>query len=110
MRRAGCSLVAWRSGVDSQHRHPRLAKDILHYYLTHPAAVDTTEGLAHWRLLEEYVERTLRETQDALEWLVNCGFLRRVPRRGGPPVFMMNHDRRGDAEVFVAHEDADGDR
>ena len=80
------------------------------YYLTHPAAVDTSEGLAHWRLLEEYVERTLRETQDALEWLVECGFLRRVVRRGGSPVFMMNPDRRDEAEQFVAQEGGDGNR
>jgi len=83
----------------------------LHYYLTHPTAVDTTEGLAQWRLLEEYVERTLRETQEALDWLVDCGFLRRVARPGGRAVFMMNPGRRRDAEAFMAREAADhGDR
>jgi hypothetical protein len=76
--------------------------DLLNYYLTHPTAVDTSEGLARWRLLEEYVERTMRETEDALGWLVAHGFLREIPRRGGRPVFMMNADRRRDAELLLA--------
>jgi hypothetical protein len=80
----------------------------MHYYLTHPTAVDTSEGLARWRLLEEYVERTMRETQEALDWLVARGFLREIPRRSGRPVFMMNTDRRQEAELFLAdaHEAA----
>jgi hypothetical protein len=76
--------------------------DLLHYYLTHPTAVDTSEGLARWRLLEEYVERTMRETQEALDWLVAHGFLREITRPGGRTVFMMNADRRPDAERFLA--------
>lgn len=74
----------------------------MRYYLTHPTAVDTSEGLARWRLLEEYVERTMRETQEALDWLVAHGYLSKVTRPGGRTVFMMNPDRRDEAEAFVA--------
>jgi len=34
-------------------------KEILRYFLRHPQAADTLEGIVRWRLLEERVERTL---------------------------------------------------
>ena len=87
---------------------PRLAKDLLSYYLKHPTTVETTEGLARWRLLEEYVERTIRETEQAIHWLVERGFLREVVRPGGRSVYVINPDRRDQAEALV--EDAATDR
>jgi hypothetical protein len=80
---------------------PRLAKDILSYYVKHPMAADTCEGLARWRLLEEYVEQTTRETEKALEWLVAHGFLSATTGPGNRRVFVLNADRRQDAETFV---------
>jgi hypothetical protein len=96
----------------SEPLQPRLAKDVLRYYLTHPTAVDTCEGLARWRLLEEYVERTTRETEEALAWLVGHGFLDEITRPGGRTVFYMRPDRRFEAERFVESErpEIHGDR
>lgn len=84
---------------------PRLVKDILSYYVKHPFAADTCEGLARWRLLEEYVEQTTRETEEALEWLVGHGFLSARTGPGNDRVFMLNADRRKDAETFVGHQE-----
>jgi hypothetical protein len=81
---------------------PRLAKTILSYYVKHPLAADTTEGLARWRLLEEYVEKTTRETEQALEWLVREGYLSVRTGPGNRSVFTLNADRRLDAATFVA--------
>ena len=80
---------------------PRLAKDILSYYVKHPMAADTCEGLARWRLLEEYVEQTTRETEQALDWLVTRGFLSASSGPGNDRVFVLNADRRQEAETFV---------
>ncbi len=91
-------------------RSPPLAKDLLNYYLRNPASIDTSEGLARWRLLEEYVERTVRETEEALGWLVRHGFLRELRRPGGRPVFVMDPERRADAETFVNGADDRGRR
>lgn len=85
-----------------RHPQPRLVRSILSFYLERPTLVETNEGLARWRLLEERIDRTLRETQAALDWLVDERFLREIPRRSGAPVFMMNYDRRQDAEKFVS--------
>ena len=93
---------------------PPLAKPLLSYCLEHPTTADTSEGFARWRLLEQYVEHTMRETEVALEWLVRHGFLREIPRPAGPPVFVMNPERRREAADFVADrpdpEDDRGDR
>jgi hypothetical protein len=91
--------------------HPRLAKELLGYYVKHPKAADTAEGLARWRLLAEYVERTVRETEEALEWLVTRGFLRQEPMSGGRPVFVLNAERQLEAKEFLdAKEDYVGER
>lgn len=91
---------------------PRLARDLLRLYLTNPTMVETIEGLARWRLAEQLIEQTIRETQQALEWLVGRGFLREISGRRGRTVFMMNPDRREDAQQWVgaARGDRRGDR
>ena len=81
---------------------PHLAKDILSYYVKHPMAADTCEGLARWRLLEEYVEQTTQETEKALDWLVSHGFLSARVGIGNRRVFVLNADRRQDAATFVS--------
>ena len=82
----------------------------MNYYLAHPSAVDTSEGLARWRLLEEYVERTIRETEEALAWLVEREALRQIERPCGRSVFVMNPDRRDAARQFVATSETHGER
>jgi hypothetical protein len=42
----------------TQRMCPRLTKDILRFYVEHPGVAETPEGLARWRLLEQYVEDT----------------------------------------------------
>ena len=88
---------------------PKLARDLLKLYLTNPTLVETTEGLARWRLAEQLLDQTIRETEQALEWLVSRGFLRQISGRGRT-VFMMNPDRRDEARHWIGHgsEERDG--
>ena len=82
------------------------------YYVTHPMAADTCEGLARWRLLEKYVEQTTHDTEKALDWLVSHGFLSVRVGPGNRRVFVLNADRRQDAETFVEDpkDESRGDR
>ncbi len=73
------------------------AANVLRYFLRHPRAVDTLEGIAHWRILEQVVARELRGTDLALRWLVKQGVLRVETRRGVPPLFRLDTRRRSTA-------------
>jgi hypothetical protein len=64
--------------------------EILSYFLRNPRAIDSVEGIAQWRLLDETIHRNVREVAEALEWLVEQGFVMRKSLRSGPPVFSLN--------------------
>lgn len=76
--------------------------DILNYFLRNPQMADTLEGIARWRLMNETIHRSVEETNEALEWLTEQGFLARVPRAGAGMIFRLNPDKRDGAELFLA--------
>ena len=93
---------AYAIAMDRRHtRPPRRAREILKHYLENPHTVDTLEGIAAWRLIEDIVRTRVREIDEALEWLVTRGYLdRRVPM-AAPPVYRLNERRRAEAERLV---------
>ena len=96
----GCRL---RGG---ERRQDEIAREILGYFMRNPKAVDTLEGIARWRLLEEVVYRTLDETQEAVEWLVKHGALLETPTTGYGPVFRLNAQKEA-GTLFDAAQDCD---
>ena len=88
---------------------PELAKVILRYYLAHPDAVDTLEGLARWRLLEDRVHHTVTQVEKALDWLIARGFLQKTVRAASPPTFALNSEKRDQGGKFPAGEAFLGD-
>lgn len=64
-------------------------KQILNYFLRNSKAADTLEGIARWRLLEEQVHRSLQQTESALAWLVEQGFLEEVETVGSSRIFRL---------------------
>jgi hypothetical protein len=76
-------------------------KKILSYFVRHPEAADTHEGIARWRLLEEAIYQTTEETREALSWLVSKGFLRETSIVGRAPIFQLNSGKRKEAEEFL---------
>ena len=52
-----------------------LRRLIATYFLRNPEGVDSLEGIARWRLLEEQVHTTVEQTHLALEWLVSHRYL-----------------------------------
>jgi len=78
-----------------------LVKQILSYFLRNPNAADSLEGITRWRLLEEQIHRNLQETEVALAWLVDEGFLDEIRNQGTTPIFRLNADRRADVPSFL---------
>ena len=78
-----------------------MVKQVLNYFVRNPNAADNLEGITRWRLLEEQINRSLQETQVALTWLVEQGFLDEVEAPGTTPIFRLNPERRTDAVAFV---------
>jgi hypothetical protein len=79
----------------------KTAKDILKYFLRHPAAADDLEGIARWRLLDEKVHQSLQETNQALEWLVEKGLLVAESHPVSGTLFRLNNQKRGEIENFL---------
>ena len=55
-----------------------VARQILAYFLRNPDAADSAEGVARWRVMDEQVWTSVRETFAALRWLVAKGYLEEV--------------------------------
>ena len=85
---------------------PGVARQILSYFVRNRKAVDTLEGVARWRLLEEQVNRSVRQTEAALDWLVEQGFLEEVsPPSTKVSLFRLNSQRHDEALSFLSgHE------
>lgn len=84
-----------------QIQPPEKAREVLNYFFHNPRAADTLEGVARWRLLEETVRRSLNETEQALDWLVREGYLKRVSTPYTGPIYQLNNDERARAKEFL---------
>lgn len=87
---------------------PARAAEVLRYYVENPGAVDTLEGIARWRLLDDFVRRRVAETEEALQWLVEHGYLERgdaLP--AGTPVYRLSTRGAGEA-ARVLTDDGEG--
>ena len=80
----------------------KLAKEILSYFVRNPQAADSVKGVAQWRLLEERVHRQVEETDAALGWLVQHGYLMKVSPEFTEAVYRLNLENRSEAERFLS--------
>jgi hypothetical protein len=87
--------------VTTSRRAPRPARKILAYFFRNPSAVDTLEGIARWRLLEEEIHRRVVEIRRALEWLVGRGFLIETTRTSTDRLYRLNPYMQKQAELFL---------
>ena len=79
----------------------QIARDILSYLLLHPAAADSFEGIARWRVLEEIARRSVASTEDAMQWLIAKGFLSEEKIAGGRTIYRLEASKRKEAELLV---------
>jgi hypothetical protein len=91
--------------ASDQQPDETVVRDVLNYFLRNPQAVDSLEGIARWRLLDEVVRRKVEETRKALEWLVRQKYLSKTMVAGGDPVFSLNPDNIAKAKEFLSAPD-----
>jgi len=84
-----------------------IAREILSYFLRNPQATDNLLGIARWRLLEESVHRSVRETEAVLQWLIAQGYLRELHPEGSEHLFQLEPAKREEAQRFL---DAQGSK
>lgn len=78
-----------------------VAKEILRYFLSNPAAVDNFTEIVRWRLMQERVRRNVEDAKSALDWLTAQGYLSEEARLGTESLFHLNPARVEDAVFFV---------
>jgi len=90
-------------------KHPDAAAvdEILSYFVRNPQAADNLEGIARWRLLNEFITRQVDETQRALLWLVAKGYLRETSAAGTGLIYRLNPDKADEACEFLARSKPD---
>jgi hypothetical protein len=81
---------------------PEIAKQVLSYFVRNPQAADTLEGIARWRLLEEQLHHSLRQTDAAIQWLVDKGYLQAIQPVSSVRLFRLDPRRQQDAVKFLA--------
>ena len=89
---------------------PTPAMEILSYFTRNPQAADSLEGIARWRLLDEAIHRSVQETETALGWLVDRGYLIESSRPGIKPIYRLNPDRIADSAETLARSEKAGAR
>ena len=87
--------------LSKRHTKKGLSRDILKYFLRNPQAADTLEGVANWRLLDEVIYYVVKDTSEALEWLVSQGYLVKDSSIGSNDIFQLNPQKRKDALQFI---------
>jgi Fe2+ or Zn2+ uptake regulation protein len=84
-------MNAVASKIDSDIAH--MADAIKQYLGKHPQAADTLEGIVHWWLLRQRYESTVALVNDALELLVQQGFLSKIDIHGSQTIYHVRKDR-----------------
>jgi hypothetical protein len=88
--------------VDASDRQlPARVREILQHYLANPQTADSLEGIAEWRLIDDFVRQRAEETRRAVEWLVERGLLVRTVGGAIPPVYRLNQSAVADAERLI---------
>lgn len=80
----------------------RSAQAILRYLDSHPAAMDTLEGIAGWWLQREWHERMFAEVERALDLLLSRRLILETRRPGQPGYYRLNPDRRDTIAEILA--------
>lgn len=82
-----------------------IARDILNYFLHHPGAADTFEGVVRWRILDEIAKRNIASTEHAMHWLIAQGFLKEEKIAGGQSMYRLDDGKREEAQLLVKEKE-----
>jgi hypothetical protein len=79
----------------------RGVRDVLAYFVRHPAAADSLEGIARWRVQQEIAPHIVEQVDQALVWLVDAHLLVREDRLGVASTFRLDPARAGEAKRLL---------
>ena len=79
-----------------------VARQVLSYFVRNPQAADSLEGIARWRLLEERLHQSLRQTEAAIAWLVKKGYLQEIRTAESACLYRLGPDRQQEAVRFLS--------
>jgi hypothetical protein len=82
-------------------------RDVLAYFVQHPLAVDSLEGIARWRVQQESVPEIVERVDHALAWLVDAHVLVRENRLSGAPTFRLAPSRAAEARRLLRNIDGE---
>lgn len=83
-----------------------LAREVLAYFLQHPEAADSLEGIVKWRLKEQAIHRGVEEVSRAIGWLLDRELLVVERVAGSTAVFHLNDARVAEVERLVGEKRA----
>ncbi len=83
-----------------------VVREVMRYFVHHPHAADSLEGIARWRLLEQRTRDLVAETGSAIAQLVEQGILEEVHVRGGRTLYRLNPDKLEAAKEIAEDEGA----
>jgi hypothetical protein len=90
----------WPRGTP--YMEPGKAREILRYFLSHPGAVDTLEGIAYWRLVADGSEyQDIDATAEAVAWLVSEGYLKVASTPHSSRTYSLNAEESTRATMFL---------
>src|ERR1051326_2756574 len=78
-----------------------LSIEILQYLERSPRASDTLLGIARWWILRQRIEALTTEVKDALDELLDLGFLIRKQRPHAQPTYSLNHQKVSDCRTLL---------
>jgi hypothetical protein len=79
----------------------KVAREIVRYFLHHPAATDSLEGIARWRLMLQRIDESANETAEALRVLVEAGIMQEIRTPDGQLLYRLNADKREAADELL---------
>ena len=78
------------------------AREILSYLVEHPDAKDTVEGILKWWLSKAHTKREKREVQEAIDFLVEKGWVISREVADSKKIYGVESERMEEIREFVA--------
>ncbi len=94
--------------MDDEAALSEISRDILAYLLENPDARDTLTGVAEWWLLQQQVERCLREVEASLGELVEAGYVEMERTGDGVHHYVLGKRRTEEIRRLLAARRRDG--
>jgi hypothetical protein len=82
-----------------------VVQQILHHLIKYPNAKDTIQGILHWWLPKDLVERSDKEVQEALDALVKRGWLTQRQTASSQRFYGLNEKKLEEIKVFLREQE-----